>query len=431
MINIKDYRLNPQKYQIGAQQKWVTIDWPAFEALDAELKMQTSALETLLARRNSLSKDIEHALSAKNDPQPLIQEVKILKQSIESLQRVVDELRQKFDGYLYQIPVPALSEVPVGQSDQENVVVSTVWDKPLFTFTPRPHREILDDVWLLDQERAVKLSWSRFQIMKGQLARLELALVQWAVDLLTDKWFTFVMVPQLVKEDALRTTGFLPNDAMNIYRVNPAAPHPQDVWEEDDLYLIGTAEVALVSQHMHETFTSDQLPRRYVWFSSCYRREAGTYWKDTKWLIRVHQFEKVEMVSFVHPDDSHKEHEFLVALEEEVFQALRIPYQKLLICTWDLGAPAAKKYDLEAWFPWIGRYIEVTSTSNTLDFQTRRGEIKVATDSWPIYAHALNGTAVALGRALAAIVENYQQEDGTVLIPEVLRPYMRQQTHLF
>ncbi|MBP7848380.1 hypothetical protein KA013_04185 [Patescibacteria group bacterium] len=210
---------------------------------------------------------------------------------------------------------------------------------------------------------------------------------------------------------------------MNLYRVNPKSSTEQKEREEDDLWLIGTAEVALVAQHAQETFNAADLPRRYVGFSSCFRREAGTYGKDAKGLIRVHQFEKVEMVSFVMPQDSEKEHEFIRQIEEEIFTDLGLAFHRLMICTGDLGAPAAKKYDLEAWFPGQNAYKEVTSTSNTTDFQTRRGQISYKDGNEKGYVHSLNGTAVALGRALACIVETYQTAEGNIRIPEVLIPF--------
>jgi seryl-tRNA synthetase len=219
-------------------------------------------------------------------------------------------------------------------------------------------------------------------------------------------------------------TGFFPNDKNNVYTVNPKAPHTQELREEDDLYLIGTAEVPLVAQHSDEVLEADILPLRYVGYSSCYRREAGTYGKDTKGLIRLHQFEKVEMVTFVKPEDSIKEHEFLAAIEEEIFTDLGLHFHKLHICTGDLGAPAARKYDLEAWFPAQEAYREVTSTSNTTDFQTRRANIKYKDGQTRDFVHSLNGTAIAMSRAIACIIETYQTAEGDVIIPEVLRPFM-------
>lgn len=276
----------------------------------------------------------------------------------------------------------------------------------------------------LDAERAVKMSGSRFVMVKGKAAQLEFALIQRAIEKLTSKGFIFVIVPQLVREQAMYTTGFLPNDASNLYRVNPKSTTDQSEREEDDLWLIGTSEVPLVSQHIDEVFDADQLPIRYCGFSSCYRREAGTYGKDAKGLVRVHQFEKVEMVSFVKPEDSVKEHELIHSIEIELFTELGLHFQRINICTGDLGAPAAKKRDLEAWFPGIGAYKEVTSTSNTTDFQTRRGNIKFKDNDRREFVHSLNGTALALGRALACLIETYQTAEGDVIIPEVLRKWM-------
>ncbi len=424
MIDLKQYRLDPQTYRQGAANKWIQLDWTQIDLLDSALRTTKWQLDEVNAQRNALSKQVEQTKRAGASSDALVEQVKQLKHRIEFLENEYNETKNTFDALLAQIPNPALADVPVGKSDAENVVVATCGTKPTFTFTPKPHREILEAKGYLDQTRAVNLSGSRFVIVRDELALLELALIQRAVQTLVRKGFSFAMVPQLVKEDAMYTTGFLPNDSMNLYRVNPKSATPSQEREEDDLWLIGTAEVPLVAQHAGETLSQHQLPLRYVGFSSCYRREAGTYGKDTKGLIRVHQFEKIEMVSFVLPEDSAKEHELLRETEEELLTSLGLPYQRLLICTGDLGAPAAKKYDLEAWFPGIDMYKEVTSTSNTTDFQTRRGNIKYQQGETKWFAHALNGTAIACGRILAAIVENYQTEQGDIRIPPVLVPFM-------
>lgn len=424
MIDLKAYRANPALYHKGAADKQHTIDRARFDELDAECKKLNTSIELLNNERNTLSKEIEQTKKSWGDATNSMDRVKQLKQELEGFEASYATLYAEFNHMWLSIPGPASADVPVGKSDAENVVMKYVGEKPTFDFTPKPHWEILEAKGMLDQERAVKLSGSRFQIIRRDFARLEFALIQWAVDKLSAKGFIFTIVPNLVKADAMVTTGFLPNDASNLYRVNPKSPTPQTEWEEDDLYLIGTAEVALVSQHMNEVLSAEELPLRYVWFSACFRRESGTYGKDTKGLIRVHQFEKVEMVTFVRPEDAVKEHELLVSIEEEIFQELGIPYQKLLICTGDLGGPAAKKYDLEAWFPGIDTYKEVTSTSNTTDYQTRRGNIKFKDGDARDFVYSLNGTAVALGRALAAIVENYQTKEGNIRIPKVLQSYM-------
>jgi len=267
---------------------------------------------------------------------------------------------------------------------------------------------------MLDSERAVKISGSRFIILRDGMVMLEMALIHYALQKLYAKGWSPAIVPTMVRRDALLNTGFVPYGEDQIYKI-------QNDEENNSLYLVGTSEVPLVAQHSDEVFTADQLPKRYVGFSQCYRQEAGTYGKDARGMIRLHQFEKVEMVSFCKPEDSEKEHELILAIEEEVYKELGIPYRKLFICTGDLGVPAAKKYDLEAWFPGQNGYKEITSCSNCTDFQTRRANIKYKTDEGREFVHSLNGTVVASSRVLAAIVENYQQEDGSIIVPEVLR----------
>ncbi len=242
--------------------------------------------------------------------------------------------------------------------------------------------------------------------------RLEFALVQFAFDRLEPHGFVPTVPPVLVREEALVGTGFFPGDRQQVYAV-----------EKDDLYLVGTSEVSLAALHMDEIFDGESLPVRYAGFSTCFRREAGTHGKDTRGIFRVHQFDKVEMFSFCHPDASRDEHDFLLAREEELVQALEIPYRVVNVAAGDLGGSAAKKYDIEAWFPGQERYREITSTSNTTDFQARRLKIRYRSDDGNRLVHTLNGTAIAIGRCLIAIAENHQQPDGTIRVPEVLRPY--------
>jgi seryl-tRNA synthetase len=276
----------------------------------------------------------------------------------------------------------------------------------------RSHVELLGSY--LDLESAARVAGSRFAYLKGPLVRLELALVQWAISLLDDKGFTPVVPPVLVREPALFGTGFLPDTEQQIYRI-----------PDDDLYLVGTSEVPLASLHSGEILAAGDLPRRYAGFSSCFRREAGAAGKDTQGIFRVHQFDKVEMFAFVEPEESRDEHERLLAVEEEILGALGIPYRVVNIAANDLGASAAKKYDLEAWLPGQERFRELTSCSNTTDFQARRLDIRYrpAEGQAPRHVHTLNGTAVAVGRTIIAIVENHQRDDGTVAIPEVLHPF--------
>jgi seryl-tRNA synthetase len=276
----------------------------------------------------------------------------------------------------------------------------------------RDHLELLGD--LVDLEAGARVAGSRFAYLKGPLVLLELALVRWALDLLGEQGFTPVVPPVLVREEALYGTGFLPDTEQQIYRV-----------PDDDLYLAGTSEVPLASLHAGQMLDEDALPLRYAGFSTCFRREAGAAGKDTRGIFRVHQFDKVEMFTFVRPEDSQGEHERLLAIQEQILQTLELPYRVVNIAVDDLGASAAKKYDLEAWLPGQERYRELTSCSNTTDYQARRlgARYRPAEGRGPRHLHTLNGTAVAVGRTIIAVVENGQQEDGTIAIPSVLHPY--------
>ncbi|HEX8856324.1 MAG TPA: serine--tRNA ligase, partial [Thermoleophilaceae bacterium] len=275
----------------------------------------------------------------------------------------------------------------------------------------RDHLELLGD--LVDMEAGARVSGSRFAYLKGDVVLLEFALVRWALDVLGDRGFTPVVPPVLVREEALYGTGFLPDTEEQIYRVC-----------DDDLYLVGTSEVPLASLHAGEILDEGALPIRYAGFSTCFRREAGAAGKDTRGIFRVHQFDKVEMFAFVEPHASPDEHERLLSIEEDLLQALEIPYRVVNIPAWDLGASAAKKYDLEAWLPGQGRFRELTSCSNTTDYQARRLGVRYRPDGGkPAEVHTLNGTAVAVGRTIIAVVENHQQDDGTISVPAVLHQY--------
>jgi seryl-tRNA synthetase len=275
----------------------------------------------------------------------------------------------------------------------------------------KDHLELLGDY--VDMEAGARVSGSRFAYLKGPLVLLEFALVRWALEVLGGHGFIPVVPPVLVREEALYGTGFLPDTEQQIYRL-----------PEDDLYLVGTSEVPLASLHAGEIMDVAALPVRYAGFSTCFRREAGAAGKDTRGIFRVHQFDKLEMFAFVPPAESQAEHERLLAIEEELLQALDIPYRVVNIPTWDLGASAAKKYDLEAWLPGQGRYRELTSCSNTTDYQARRLGIRCRPEGGrPEEVHTLNGTAVAVGRTIIAVVENHQEEDGTVVVPEPLQAF--------
>jgi seryl-tRNA synthetase len=303
--------------------------------------------------------------------------------------------------------------VPQGESDEDNELLRTVGDPTELGFEPRDHVDLGELLGIIDLERAARVSGARFAYLLDGAVLLQWALVRYCLDVLVEKDFIPVIPPVLVREEAMYGTGFLPTDEAQIYATR-----------DDDLYLVGTSEVPLAGLHQGEILDAGSLPRRYVGYSTCFRREAGAYGRDTRGIFRVHQFDKVEMFSFVEPDASWDEHEFLLSCEEELLRGLGIPYRVMNVCTGELGASAAKKYDLEAWLPGQGAYRELTSCSNTTDYQARRLECRIRYQGGNRTAHTLNGTACAIGRTLIAILENFQREDGSVEVPEALHPYL-------
>jgi seryl-tRNA synthetase len=372
--------------------------------LDERRRALLPELEELRRRKNEASKRIGELQRSDEDASEAIAEVRSAsgreKELAEEL-RSVEERRAAVLAALPNLPDP--SAPPADE-------VLRVAGEP--GAEGRDHVELLGD--LVDLEAGARVAGSRFVYLKGPFVRLQFALVQWALELLEEKGFTPVVPPVLIREQALFGTGMLPDTEQQIYVV-----------PDDDLYLAGTSEVPLASLHGGEILGPGELPLRYAGVSTCFRREAGAAGKDTRGIFRVHQFDKVEMFSFVEPDASVGEHERLLSIEEEILGALEVPYRVVNIAVDDLGASAAKKYDLEAWLPGQGRFRELTSTSNTTDFQARRLDIRQrpAEGAAPRHVHTLNGTAVAVGRTIIAIAENHQRDDGTVEIPAVLHPF--------
>jgi seryl-tRNA synthetase len=311
-----------------------------------------------------------------------------------------------------RVPNPPDASVPDGWDEEDAVEIRRWGEARDFGFEPRDHLDIGAMHGWFEQDRGAAVSGSRFVYRMRDAALIELALYRFALDRLVDKGFVPVLPPVLVREQAMYGTGFLPTDDVNIYYI-----------ERDELYLTGTSEVALAGLHMEEIIAADDLPVRYAGYSTCFRREAGAAGRDTRGIFRVHQFDKVEMYSYTRPEDSHDEHEYLLSVEEELVQELGIPYRVVNVAAGDLGPSAAKKYDIEAWFPGQQRYREITSTSNTTDYQARRLEIRHRSgDRGPEYVHTLNGTAVT-ARSLIAIIENFQDEDGSIAVPPVLERF--------
>ncbi len=372
-------------------------------ALDAEWRSATASAESVRAMQKAASENIAAGKKAGADVSAEIERMKGVAAEAKALAEQARGAEEQLQALLAELP-----NLPDESAAGEDTVVKEVGDAGR---EGRDHLELAGP-WI-DVERGARLSGSRFAYLRGPLARLELGLVSWALDVLAGHGFEAVVPPVLVREEALYGTGFLPDTEQQIYRL-----------ADDDLYLVGTSEVALASLHAGEIVDGGDLPLRYAGFSPCFRREAGAAGKDTRGIFRVHQFDKVEMFVFCEPGESRDWHERLLAIEEEILQALGIPYRVVNIAVDDLGASAAKKYDCEAWLPGQGRYRELTSTSNTTDFQARRLDIRYRPDGGkPETLHTLNGTAVAVGRTIIALLENGQRDDGSIALPECLGAY--------
>lgn len=403
MIDIKIIREDPERIKKATAAK--QIDPSIIDRLldiDAKRRDITILVQDLRTKRNEIAKLGQAS-----------EEGKKIKEELKELESKQFDLDAEFAQLLGQVPNPAADDVKVGKNDTENDVVRT-WGEPRkFEFNMKDHVELGESLGILDIERAVKVSGARFAYLKGDGVRLEFALMQYALETLSAEGFVPVVPPTLIKTESMKGMGYMEHGgAEDMYRLI-----------EDDLVLVGTSEQAIGPMYKDELIDVTR-PHRYVGFSSCFRREAGSYGKDTRGILRVHQFDKVEMFSFTSEDESEREHEYLLSLEEQFLQGLGLPYQVIKMCTGDLGLPAARKYDLEAWIPTQNKYRELTSTSTCTDFQSRRLQIKYKDKGENKYVHMLNGTAFAIGRTIIAILENYQQDDGSVLIPEVLQKWM-------
>jgi seryl-tRNA synthetase len=392
------------------------IDWDAFVSLDRERRDALSNLERLKEKKNRLSSEIGNVKKSRGDATSLMQEVEEVSQAIRAGEGPLAELEARFERFMLTLPnLPELS-VPIGTSAADNKEVRRWGDPPQFGFPPKNHWDIGEELGILDFARAAKIAGARFALYKDAGARLERALINFMLDLHTQKHgYREVLPPFLVNRDTMTGTGQLPKFEEDLFHVS-----------EPDLFLIPTAEVPVTNIHREEMLEREQLPILYVAYTPCFRREAGSYGQDVRGLIRQHQFNKVELVKFTEPEQSYDELEKLVADAEAVLQQLRLPYRVVELCTGDLGFTATKTYDLEVWLPGQAAYREISSCSNFEDFQARRTLIRYRKEAKgrPIFVHTLNGSGLAVGRTLVALLENYQQKDGSVVIPEALRPYM-------
>jgi seryl-tRNA synthetase len=406
MLDLKLLRREPDQVRAALARRGAADAVDELLALDGRRREVLPQLEGLRAQRNEVSDAIGRAKKSGEDSSDAIARMREVGAQIKQLETELAEVDASLEGRMASLP-----NLPDPTAADEDEVVKE-WGEP--STGGRDHVELLGG--RLDMEAGSRVAGSRFVYMKGELVFLEFALVRWALELLAGKGFVPVTPPVLVREEALFGTGFLPDTEQQIYSV-----------PEDGLYLAGTSEVPLSYLHAGQILEEPALPLRYAGFSTCFRREAGAAGKDTRGMFRVHQFDKVEMFTFVRPEDSVAEHDRLLAIEEEIFQALEVPYRVVNIGVAELGNSAAKKYDVEAWLPGDagGRYREVTSCSNTTDYQARRldARYRPVDGKGTEHVHTLNGTAVAVGRTIIAIVENHQQEDGSIRIPEVLHAY--------
>jgi len=409
MLDIKFIRENPEKVKEAAKSKRVDIDTQKILEQDKTFRDAQTLVQKLQEQSNIFAKSFQ---GKPTDEQ--LAEGRKIKEELQKKEGEVKALKQKLDVLLAQIPNLPKDDVKTGKDESENEVIRKYSTPTKFTFTPKDHLEIGEKLGIIDMERAAKVSGARFVYLKGDGVLLELALAQFAFETLIKEGFTPVLPPVLIKKEVMQGLGYMENGG------------DEDMFHlrDDDLILVGTAEQSLVPMHKDEILRKADLPKRYVGYSPSFRREAGSYGKDTRGILRVHQFNKVEMISYVADGDDDREHEFLLSLEEKFFQALEIPYQVIKMCSGDLGFPAARKYDIEAWMPGQNKYREVTSVSTVTDFQSRRLNMKYQDGNEKKYLNVLNGTAFAMSRTPIAILENYQQEDGSVVVPEVLRKYI-------
>ena len=404
MLDIKFIRQNPEKVKEGCSKKKIKCDINRLLAIDGQRREFQASIEELRAKQNKMS-------GQKKPEKKEIEELKKIKNEIKAKEEELEKTGGEFETLMRQVPNLPLDDVIEGESDADNKVLREMGEKPEFDFEPKEYTEIAEALGIIDTERAARASGSRFGYIKGGAALLEFALVKLALETAMEKGFKPVVPPVMLGDKAMRGMGYLDRGEDEVYHL-----------EKDNLYLVGTSEQSIGAMHMDEILEEDSLPLRYIGFSTCFRREAGSYGKDTKGILRVHQFDKMEMFSFCKPENSEEEHKMFLEIEESLMQALKIPYRVIDICAADLGDPAAKKWDIEAWMPGQNQYRETHSTSNCTDWQARRLNIRYRASDGVKFVYTLNGTAFSM-RPLIAILENCQRKDGKIDVPKVLQKY--------
>tara|TARA_A200000159_G_scaffold71582_1_gene66447 strand:+ start:73 stop:1323 length:1251 start_codon:yes stop_codon:yes gene_type:complete len=406
MIDPQLLKTNIEAIEENLRKRDLDIDLDKLKLLDESRRALKFESEKLRAEQKKLGKEI--ASASEKEKVILLEKAEKISDKVKSLSEETQQKDEEFFDAWIKIPNIVSSSSPVGKTDEDNKEIKKVGE-PKNIKNPMTHLEIGENLGLIDVERASKISGSRFSYLFGDLVKIQFNLVSYTLNKLSEKGFNPTIPPVLVRENALFGTGFFPDDSDQVYEV-----------QNDDLFLVGTSEVSLAALHTDEIIDMKNLPLRYAGYSTCFRREAGTYGKDTSGIFRVHQFDKVEMFSFCDPEKSNEEHEHILAIEEEILKDLEIPYRVVDVCTGDLGASAAKKYDIEAWIPSQQKYREVTSCSNTTDFQARRLNMRTKNEDGNTILHTLNGTALAVGRILIALLENNQQSDGSVTFSDDL-----------
>lgn len=418
MIDIRSLREDTDHFRQALKARNVSEDTlDEVLQLDESLRAELTRLNQLKAERNKVSAEVARmkASGQNTEAEELLERARVISNLVKEGDAKIRQVEEHLESRLLHVPNIPHSSVPRGESESDNVVRQTWGNPPVFDFEPLPHWELGPKSGMMDFERAAKLSGARFSILRGHLATLSRALVNFMIELhVREHGYQEVSLPHLVKRETMLASGQLPKFEEELYNSRP-----------DDLFLIPTAEVPLIAQHSNEILESSRLPLKYASYTPCYRREAGSYGKDVRGMIRVHQFDKVELVWFTRPEESEAALQRLTSDAEEVLQRLELPYRVVELCTADLGFASSKTYDLEVWLPSYGNYKEISSCSNTTDFQARRANIRYRdSNNRPAFVHALNGSGVAVGRALVAIIENFQREDGTIRIPDALVPFV-------
>ncbi|HEY5544078.1 MAG TPA: serine--tRNA ligase [Candidatus Binatia bacterium] len=416
MLDVKLLRENFDEVKARMATRGAEVDWDEFVRLDRGRRDALANIERLKEKKNRLSGEIGKLKQSGGDASALMREGEEVSEAIRAGERPLADIEAGFERFMLTLPNLPHASVKVGKNETENREVRRWGNPPPFDFTPKNHWDLGEELGILDFERAAKVAGARFAVYRGAGARLERALINFMLDLhTTENGYTEMLPPALANRTALVGTGQLPKFEEDLFRL-----------AQGEYFLIPTAEVPLTNLHRDEMLGSEDLPIKYVAFTPCFRSEAGSYGKDVRGLIRQHQFNKVEMVKFTEPETSYDELESMVQNAEEVLKRLKIPYRVVELCTGDMGFSSAKTYDLEVWLPGQNAYREISSCSNCEDFQARRANIRYRKErkGRPMFVHTLNGSGLAVGRTLVAVLENYQQKDGSVLVPEALRPYM-------